>query len=334
MVGKKLSILVSTILAISALSGCSSAKTDGTSSDDKTIKIGITQIVEHSALDSAREGFITALEENGYKDGENIKIDFQNAQGDMPTTQTIAQKFVDDGDDLIFAISTPSAQAAYNATKDIPIIITAVTDPIDAGLVKSLTNSGTNVTGTSDATPIDQQFDLFMTLFKDSKNVGVIYNTSESNSEIQVKNAQIVADNLGLNLIPQGITSVNDIPQTIDSLLNKIDILYLPTDNMVASSIPIIIEKCYKASIPVVGAESAHVENGALCTIGIDYNKLGYESGLKAVEILKGKSPSEIPITVQENATVVINEDAAKKLSVIIPDNIKKDATLVTGGVN
>ncbi|MFA9398643.1 MAG: ABC transporter substrate-binding protein [Clostridiaceae bacterium] len=334
MVGKKLSIVVSTLLLASLLGGCSSSKTDETSSNDKTIKIGITQIVEHSALDAAREGFITALEENGYKDGENIEIDFQNAQNDMPTTQTIAQKFVDDGDDLIFAISTPSAQAAYNATKDIPIVITAVTDPVDAGLVKSLTNSGTNVTGTSDATPIDQQFNLFMTLFKDTKNVGIIYNTSESNSEIQVKQAQALADKLGLTLIPQGITSVNDIPQTIDSLLDKIDILYLPTDNMVASSMPIIVEKCYAASIPVIGAENGEVENGALCTVGIDYNKLGYESGLKAVEILKGKSPSDIPITVQENATVVINEDAAKKLNVEIPDDIKKDATLVTGGVN
>lgn len=333
MVGKKLSMVVATFLVTTLFAGCAASKT-GDKNSEKIIKIGITQIVEHSALDSARQGFITALKDNGYVDGKNIKLDFQNAQNDMPTTQTIAQKFVNDKVDMIFAISTPSAQAAYNATKDIPIVITAVTDPVSAGLAKSLDSSGTNVTGTSDATPMDQQFNLFMKLFKNTKNIGMIYNTSESNSEIQVKQAKVLADKLGLNLISQGITSTNDIPQTIDSLLSKIDLLYLPTDNMVASSMPIIVKKCYGASIPVIGSEKGEVEGGALATIGIDYNKLGYESGLKAVEILKGKAPKDIKITVQENAAVIINGDAAKKLNIEIPEDIKKDAAIITGGVN
>jgi len=333
MVGKKLSIIVSTFLVTSLLGGCAASKT-GDKSSEKVFKIGITQIVEHSALDAAKEGFITALKENGYIDGKNLKIDFQNAQGDMPTTQTIAQKFVNDKVDMIFAISTPSAQAAYNATKDIPIVITAVTDPVAAGLAKSLDSSGTNVTGTSDATPMDQQFDLFMRLYKNTKKVGMIYNTSESNSGIQVEQAKALAVKMGLTIIPQGITSVNDIPQTVDSLLGKIDLLYLPTDNMVASSMPIIVRKCYAASIPVIGSEKGEVEGGALCTVGIDYNKLGYESGLKAVEILKGKAPKDIKITVQENASVIINGDAAKKLNIEIAENIKKGASIITGGVN
>lgn len=333
MVGKKLSIVVATFLATTLLGGCAASKT-GDKSSEKVFKIGITQIVEHSALDAAKEGFITALKENGYIDGKNLKIDFQNAQNDMPTTQTIAQKFVNDKVDMIFAISTPSAQAAYNATKDIPIVITAVTDPVAAGLAKSLDSSGTNVTGTSDATPMDQQFELFVKLFKNAKRIGIIYNTSESNSEIQVKQAQALADQMGLTLVPQGITSTNDIPQTIDSLLNKIDLLYLPTDNMVASSMPIIVKKCYGASIPVIGSEKGEVQGGALCTVGIDYNKLGYESGLKAVEILKGKAPKDIKITVQENAAVIINEDAAKKLNAVIPEDVKKGAVIIKGGVN
>lgn len=332
MVAKKVKVLMSAFLAAALLGGCASSKT--ANSSEKVFKIGITQIVEHSALDSAREGFIKALKENGYEEGKNLKIDFQNAQGDMPTTQTIAQKFVNDKVDMIFAISTPSAQAAYNATKDIPIVITAVTDPVSAGLAKSMDSSETNVTGTSDATPMDQQFELFMKLYKNTKKVGMIYNTSESNSGIQVEQAKALAAKMGLTLVPQGITSVNDIPQTIDSLLGKIDLLYLPTDNMVASSMPIIVKKCYGASIPVIGAEKGEVEGGALCTVGIDYNKLGYESGLKAVKILKGKAPKDIKISVQENAAIIINSDAAKKLNVAIPDDIKKGAAVITGGVN
>ncbi|MDV3429074.1 MAG: ABC transporter substrate-binding protein [Bacillota bacterium] len=331
MVGKKVKVLMSAFLAAALLGGCASSKTGNSS--EKVFKIGITQIVEHSALDSARKGFIQALKENGYEDGKNLKIDFQNAQGDMPTTQTIAQQFVNDKVDMIFAISTPSAQAAYNATKEIPIVITAVTDPVSAGLAKSMDSSGNNVTGTSDATPMEQQFELFMKLYKNTKKVGMIYNTSESNSGIQVEQAKALAAKMGLTIVPQGITSVNDIPQTIDSLLGKIDLLYLPTDNMVASSMPIIVKKCYAASIPVIGSEKGEVEGGALCTVGIDYNKLGYESGLKAVEILKGKAPKDIKISVQENASIIINSDAAKKLNITIPEEIKKGAAIITGGV-
>jgi len=332
MVGKKLSIIVATFLVTALFGGCSASKTGDSS--EKVFKIGITQIVEHSALDSARKGFIAALKDNGYSEGKNLKIDFQNAQGDMPTTQTIAQKFVNDKVDMIFAISTPSAQAAYNATKEIPIVITAVTDPVSAGLAKSMDSSGNNVTGTSDATPMEQQFNLFLKLYKNAKKIGMIYNTSESNSGIQVEQAKALASKMGLTLVPQGITSVNDIPQTIDSLLGKIDLLYLPTDNMVASSMPIIVKKCYAASIPVIGAEKGEVQGGALCTVGIDYNKLGYESGLKAVEILKGKAPKDIKISVQENAAVIINSDATKKLNIQITEDIKKGAEILTGGVN
>lgn len=333
MVVKKFKGIMACFLAAALLGGCAASKT-GDKNSEKVFKIGITQIVEHSALDSARQGFITALKENGFEEGKNLKIDFQNAQGDMPTTQTIAQKFVNDKVDMIFAISTPSAQAAYNATKEIPIVITAVTDPVSAGLAKSMDSSGNNVTGTSDATPMEQQFNLFLKLYKNAKKIGMIYNTSESNSGIQVEQAKALAAKMGLTLVPQGITSVNDIPQTIDSLIGKIDLLYLPTDNMVASSMPIIVKKCYSSSIPVIGAEKGEVEGGALCTVGIDYNKLGYESGLKAVEILKGKAPKDIKISVQENAAVIINSDAAKKLNIQIPEDIKKGASIITGGVN
>lgn len=326
MVGKKLSFLISFLLMSNLLVGCSSSSTN-------VSKIGIIQTIEHPALDASREGFIKALEDKGYKDGENIEIDAQNAQGDMPTNQTIAKKFVDDKKDLIFAISTQSAQASYNATKEIPIVITAVTDPVDAGIAKSFEKPGTNVTGTSDAAPIDKQFQLIKDIFPDAKKIGILYNTSESNSQIQVDNAKKISSDYGFEIIPQGITNVNDIPQTVESMLSKIDVLYAPTDNTVASSIPIVVQKCYSKNIPVIGAESGQVKNGALATVGVDYYKLGYEAGLKAVEILEGKSPQDIPITLQQDTNVMINEDAVKKLNITIPDDILKNAEKVSGGV-
>lgn len=335
MVGrKKISILVTIILIVSLLSGCTkSAASKKSLKDEKKIKIGITQIVEHPALDAARKGFLDCLKDKGYVDGDKIEVDFQSAQGEIANCQTIANKFVSDKKHLILAISTNSAQAVYNATKDIPILITAVTDPVKASLVKSLEKPGTNVTGTSDKGPIEKQFNLLKDIIKDVKTVGVIYNTSESNSEIQVKEAKAVCDKLGIKLIEVGITNVNEIPQALDSIIPKIDSLYIPTDNTVAPSMPLITNKCYSKKIPIIGAEKAHVEGGALATVGIDYYKLGYETGLSALEIIEGKDPSSIPISTQKEMELVINTDACKKLNITIPSELLKNAKTVQGGI-
>lgn len=338
---KKLAILLSSLLVVGVLGGCSSSKptssTSGEESKDKVIKIGVTQIVEHDALDSARKGFIKALEDKNYKDGSNIKIDFQNAQNDMPTTQTIAEKFVNDNVDLILAIATPSAQAVFNATqkakKDIPILITAVTDPVQAGLVKSLEKSETNVTGTSDALPIDGQFELIKKLAPAAKRVGIIYNTSEANSGLQVDEAKKVAPNFGYEIVASGITNSNEIPQALSAIQDKIDVLYIPTDNMVAAATPTITNILYAKNIPVFGSELGQVKGGAVATAGIDYYKLGYETGLKAVEVIEGKKPTEVPVTTSKETSVVINEDAVKKLNIKVPDDINSSAEKITGGV-
>lgn len=342
MISKKISILLSSLILIGVLGGCSSnSKSTSASTEENNkdmIKIGITQVVEHPALDSAREGIIAALKEKGYEDGKNIKISYENAQNDMPTTQTIAEKFVNDNVDLIAAIATPSAQAALNATqkagKDIPIVITAVTDPVKAGLIKSMNNSGNNVTGTSDAVLIDGQFDLIKKMVPNVKNIGIIYNTSEPNSLVQIEDAKKAATKFGYNIITTGITTTNEIPQALDSILGKIDAVYVPTDNMVVSAIPTVIQKCYSKKIPVFGSEAGHIKNGAVATAGIDYYELGYETGLKAVEILQGKKPEEIPVTTAKKTSVVINEDAVKKLNITVPKDISDKAEKVTGGVN
>ncbi|MGK0466957.1 ABC transporter substrate-binding protein [Clostridium sp.] len=334
---KKISFLTAVLLAASILGGC--AKTSGGNpdqklNDKKVIKIGITQIVEHPALDSAREGFIEALKSKGYEDGKNIKIDYQNAQGDMPTTQTIAQNFVSQKKDLIFAVATPAAQAAFNSTKDIPILITAVTDPVNAGLAKSLENSGTNVTGTSDNVQIEEQFALLKKLIPSAKKIGILYNTSESNSEVQVNNAKKVAKNFGLEIVTAGLTNVNEVQQSLNSIIGKIDVLYVPTDNVLASAMPVIANACFKKNLPIIGAEKGIVVQGALATIGIDYSKLGFQTGLMAVDIIEGKKPSEIPITMLKDMQLFINEDAAKKLNIKIPQDLATKAEKITGGVN
>ncbi|WP_125152022.1 ABC transporter substrate-binding protein [Clostridium rectalis] len=334
MVVKKVSVLLSTLLIVGALSGCNASKQDEAKKDIK--KIGIAQIVEHPALDSTRKGFIQALKDNNYIDGKNIIIDYQNAQGDNATIQTIAEKFVNDNEDLILAIATPAAQAAYNSTKnankDIPIVMTAVTDPVKVGIVKSLDKPGTNVTGTSDAAPIDVQLKLIKKVIPSSKKIGILYNTSEVNSEIQVEEAKKNASIFGMEIVAQGITAENEISQSLQSILGKIDVLLTIKDNMIASAMTTITKQSYEKNIPVIGTESAHVKGGALITDGIDFEKLGYETGLKAVEILKGKKPSEIPIEIQKESSVVINKESLNKLNIKLPKDIYSKAKVISGG--
>lgn len=300
--------------------GCS--KTSEANVGEKTkIKIGISQIVEFAALDDNRKGFIKALEDSGYKEGSNIEIDYQNAQGDLPTVQTISKQFASSNKDLIFAIATPSAQGAYNATKKIPILISAVTDPVAAGIVKSLENPETNVSGTSDYISVDKQLNLIKLFVPKAKKIGVLYNTSEINSEIQVNQLKDYAKKNSYEVIAVGITSTNEVNQAITTLASKIDVLYVPTDNLVVSSMPIIVQKTLDKKIPVLASESGSVEAGALATQGIDYYKLGYKTGEIAVKVLKGEDISKMPIARAEETKIIVNENTLKALSLEKPDN-------------
>ncbi len=310
------------------LIGCADSET---SQKKEIIKIGIAQIVEHPALDASRKGFIDALASKGFKDKENIEIDFQNAQGDIPTAQTIAQNFVSQKKNMILAIATPTAQAAFNATKDIPILITAVTDPAEAGLVKSLEKGDTNVTGTSDMTPIKEQFMLIKKLIPSAKKVGILYNTSETNSEIQVNKAREIAKDFDLEIMTTGVTNVNEIDQGLNDLLERVDVLYVPTDNLMASAMALVSKKSTEKNIPIIGAEKAHVDLGALATEGIDYYKLGFQTGIMAVEVLNGKDPKDMPIETLKDTELIINMQALNKLNISIPEDLKEKATLIKG---
>lgn len=329
MVGKKIISVGLILLGMSLFSACSKGNSI---SKEGAVKIGISQIASHPALDLAREGFIEALNSKGFKEGENLNLELQNAEGDIPTSQMISQSFISDDKDLIFAIGTPAAQVAYNLTKNTPIIATAVTDAVEAGLVKSKEKSGTNVAGTSDAVPLDKQLQLIKEIVKDVKTIGVIYNTSEVNSEIQVNNLKELAKNNNIEVIAIGISSVNDIGQSLDSILDDVDVLYTPADNLVASSMAVIANKAIEKKIPIMGAEEAHVIGGALITEGINYKKLGYEAGIMATEVLEGKDISELSISTLDETELVINEDTLNKLSINIDEKIMSKAKLIKGG--
>lgn len=275
--------------------------------EPKNIEIGVTQIMEHPALDSARVGFEKALKDNGY--GE-VKIDYQNAQGDFGTAQMIANSFVQGKKDLIYAISTPSAQAAYNVTKEIPILITAVTDVKAAGLV------GENITGTSDATSIYKQLETITKILPKAKKVGIIYNTSEQNSQVQVASAKEESKKLGLEIIETGVTNVNDMAMGLDSLLDKVDVLYTPTDNLVVSATPLVLDKANRKNVPVVGCVEDQVAQGALITDTIDYEKLGYQTGEMAIRVLKGEEPKNMPVETLKNTQLIVNKKAAEKYGI------------------
>lgn len=335
MVGKrKLAMLLCSVMIGTVLTGCGSTSSSSSAgSSGKMKNVGVVQLVQHDALDSANKGFVDGLKEKGYEEGKNVTFDQQNAQGEQANAQTICKQFADSNKDLIFAIATPAAQAAYNSTKDIPIVFTAVTDPVSAEIAKDWKSSGTNVTGTSDKVPVEDQVKLMKKLLPDTKTIGVIYNTSETNSVVQVEELKSAAEKEGLAVKEIGVTNVNEINQNLASALGEIDVLYTPTDNTVASAYSLVGKLCLDANKPIIGAEEAVVTKGGLATIGIDYYKLGKEAGYKAAEVLDGKKPSDVEITTLSEMSFTINEDVAKKLNITIPEDIDKDAKKVTGGV-
>lgn len=324
---KNIKFVLLLILTAVLIVGCTSkptGDTEGTGGkEEKTFAIGIIQIIEHDALDSSRRGFMDALAANGYIDGQNVKFDYQNAQGSRDTLTTIAQKFVTDKKDLVLAVATPSAQSIAQQTDTIPIVVTAVTDLVDAGLVNSNEKPGRNVTGTTDMNPIKEQLSLIKELDPSVKVVGIIYNTGEPNSEIQVEIAQSYAEELGFRFELAGISNSSEVKQAADSLATKVDAFYVPTDNTVVASIDSILTVAETLKIPVIAGESDTVKNGAIMTYGLDYYKLGYQTGEMAIKILKGEAkPADMPVESQKDMTLTINLAAAEKMGATVPQSL------------
>lgn len=326
---RKLLIIVAAFFILSfALAGCASKKSaikkEGRT--DMKFLVGITQIVQHPALDSAREGFIKAMKDNGYIEGKNVTYIKENAQGDPATAQLIAKNLVNRNVNLIFSIATPMAQAVKKETSKIPIVFTAVTDPVTAGIVNSKEKPGENVTGTSDMEPIKDQLKLIKDLVPNAKNIGIIYNAGEINSIVQVKIAKNNASLIGFHIEEATVSNSNDVSQAAHSLIGKVDALWLPTDNTVASSVSSIIKVTNEAKIPVIAAEKGMVEGGSLATLGISYDELGYQAGVMAAKILKGEKPGNMKIEMATKEHLIINLKEADAIGLKIKDDILKKA--------
>ncbi|KXB62312.1 ABC transporter substrate-binding protein [Olsenella sp. DNF00959] len=302
-----------------ALGGCSSfalaaCGNVGTGSKGG-YKIGVLQLTEHAALDAANAGFVRALDESGL----SYTIDQQNAQNDQSACQTIASKLVNDGDDLILAIGTPAAQAVAGATDQIPVIGTAITDFAASGLVASNDAPGGNVTGSSDLTPVEDQFDLLVKLIPSAKKVGLLYCTAESNSDVQVALAEAAASARGLEAVRFSVSSSNEIQQVVESMVGKVDVAYAPTDNTIAAGMSTVSMVANEHKLPVIVGEQGMVDNGGLATYGINYDQLGYKAGQMAVKVLKGEAkPAEMPIEylAAEDCTLATNQTTADAIGV------------------
>lgn len=322
---KKILTLLSlmTLMILSCGNGNTSQekKSDSASTGgSKKYRIGITQIVAHPALDSAREGFKAAFKEAGI----DADFDEKNANGEAATANLIANSFVSSKVDLIYSIATSTAQAVAQSTNTIPVVFSAITDPESAGILKN------NVTGVSDRVDIKQQLQLLLKLDSKIKKVGVIYNSSEQNSKVQVDDLKAAAKELGVEVVEKSVIQASEIPQAADALTRESDAIYLPTDNLVASVVNLLTDKATAAKKIVFGAESAHVKGGALITKGIDYYEMGKQAGKIAIDILKnGKKPSEIKYQRMSLNDIVVNGKTMAALGITLPEDIKSKAKII-----
>ncbi len=307
---KLISVLFVTLMILSFLPGCAGAETE--------YVIGIGQFGPHASLDNCREGFIAGLAEEGIVEGENLTIDLQDANFDGGTSNLIAESFVSSKVNLICAIATPMAQAAYNAAEGkIPVIFTAVTDPVAAGITEG------NITGTSDMLPVEAQLKLIRAMMPDATRIGIMYTTSEVNSESAIAVYEDLADDYGFQIITTGISVSADIPLAIDGLLAQVDCITNLTDNTVVGSLPIILEAANEKGIPVFGSEIEQVKIGCIAAEGLEYYELGKQTGRMAAKVLKGEAEaSEIPYEIISESFLYINSTVMNEFGFTLPSDM------------
>ncbi len=287
---------------------------------EEPIKIGILQYVEHEALDAAREGFIQRLEESEY--GERIEFDVQNASGNQTTLQSISEKIARDND-ILYAIATPAAISLASLEQEKPIFIAAVTDPIEAGLAESMEEPGRNVTGTSDMQPLDEQVDLLVENFPEAKKIGLIYNSSEVNSQIQANQAIELLEERGLETVEATVVSTNDIAQALNSIITEVDAMFMVTDNTIDSAITLVGDIAKENNVPTIGSSDAVVEQNGLATISNSYTDYGTQTADMVIRMLdEGLTPAEMPIELGKDFEIVVNAEFAEAIG-IDPESIK-----------
>ena len=304
-------------------------KASAAPSDTEMKKVDITAIVEHPALDAVREGIIAQLADDGYVEGKNLKINFQSAQGNSATAGQISKQFVGEAPDVIVAIATPSAQSVAAATNTIPIVFSAVTDPVTAKLVNSLEGSGTNVTGASNASPYEPQIALMKQLIPNLKNVGYVYSPGEVNSVVILKDLKERLEPMGIKVHEAPAASSNDIAMAARGIAGKVDMIYTSTDNHVVSAYESLYQVAKQNKIPLIASDTDTVSRGAAAAMGVDYNELGRETGKIVTRILKGEAPGTIPVYRTQSLDLYVSPKHAKEQGFTLPQAVLDEAKKV-----
>ncbi|MBC8584709.1 ABC transporter substrate-binding protein [Youxingia wuxianensis] len=347
---KVVTIMLTLVLTLSLFAGCASANTDtpapssdaAPSSDtseasenepekndgDIQFHVGVAQIMEHTSLDQIRESFMAEMEKLGYGP-DKVDFEYANAQADQSNLNSICQKFAGDEKDLIVAIATPTAQAAAAAAPNIPLVFSAVTDPVAAKLVASPEQPEGIITGTSDAIPVDQIFGLMKQLTPDVNTVGFIYNMGETNSLSVIEDAKEYCDANGIAYTEATVTNVNEVQQAAQSLVGKCEAIFTPIDNTVATAMSVLADVARQAKLPVYTGADSMVIDGGFATVGIDYTVLGQQTAQMAVKVLEGTPISEIPVETLTNFGTVINKTTAEAIGVTLPEDVLSSATIV-----
>ena len=312
------------LLSLSALTLAVSASM-ATAAEVKSV--AVTAIVEHPALDSARDGILDALNEAGYKQGENLKWQYQSAQGNTGTAAQIARKFIGDKADVLVGIATPTAQALVAGTRQIPVVFTAVTDPVQAQLTPSWEASGTNVTGVSDVLELDKQIELIQEIVPEVKKIGMVYNPGEANSVAVVEAFKKLLPEHGLELVEAAAPRTVDVRNAALSLAGKVDVIYTNTDNNVVSAYEALAKVGNDTKTPLIASDTDSVKRGAIAALGVDYRDLGQQTGRIVVRILNGEEPGSIAPQTSENLQLFINVTAAEKQGVLLSESLLLRAT-------
>lgn len=327
---KKMKLIVMTMLAAVVFTGCGgdgSSTQSGTQDKDKAnVKIGVAQIVDHTSLNTIRDAFKEEMIALGYP---QECMDFQNAANDTSYLNSIMQKFNGDKKDVIVAIATPTAQAAANFAKDQSVVFSAVSDPIGAGLLTSLEKPDKGITGTSDEIQVDQILDLALSIKPEIKTLGFMYNPSEANSVSNLEKAKAYCADKNIKIVESAVTTISDVQTNAQVLVTKVDAIFAPNDNTVASAMSALANEANKAKIPVfVGADSM-VMDGGFATVGIDYEELGKETAHMVDDILSGKSTADIPVKVfKDDLNIYVNEGVLHTLGITLPDTVKNNEKL------
>ncbi|ASC57495.1 ABC transporter substrate-binding protein [Vibrio vulnificus] len=293
----------------------------------KTAKVAVSQIVEHPALDATRQGLLDGLKAKGYVEGENLEFDYKTAQGNPAIAVQIARQFVGESPDVLVGIATPTAQALVSATRSIPVVFTAVTDPVGAKLVKSMEQPGKNVTGLSDLSPVSQHVDLIKELLPNAKAIGVVYNPGEANAVTLVELLKKSAAEKGLKVVESTALKSADVQSATQAIAAKSDVIYAPTDNTVASAIEGMIVAANQAKKPVFGGATSYVEKGAIAGLGFDYYQVGVQTADYVAAILEGQEPGKLDVKVATGSDLVVNQGTAEKLGITIPASVLSRAT-------